>query len=113
MGRVAKRFTKLLLTTAINELDAEPAKPQEEQSVSTSDAIAELKPAIKRMQDKGYTLAEILERLQKIGVDIGMTTLKSSVSKSRSKAKTVKVVDDKKPTTAKQRAPALQDPDEK
>lgn len=118
MGRAAKKVSRNSLESALQKFSQMPAKAEAD-AIPLNDAFLSLKPAIGDMQKKGYSLTEILDILKDSGIEVGLTTLKSVVSKPRKKrlvplAKLVKK--DDKP--AQQNQPELpvssiQDPDEK
>ena len=135
MGRHAQTYDTETVEVAIKRLEELSVRPTKEQSMTTSDAIMKLKPAIKCLQQKGYTLQEILAELRESGINIGLTTIRTAVSKSKRKIQTredrktpenlvtkaaqgkesatLVTKTDGKMSATPSRAPALQDPDEK
>lgn len=122
MGRIAKTYTAAAVEAAVKKLSDMREKPKEEVGVTTNEAISTLKPAIKQMQQKGYSLSEILAAIRDSGIDIGMTTLKTAVAKPKRKAKVIKdagqasrnpALVTKIQTARAPSSPARQDTDEK
>lgn len=123
MGRTSKNFTAETVEAAIKKLNEMPEKPKEDVGLSTIEALAMLKPAVKAMQAKGYAMNEILAEIRTVGLDIGLTTLKNFVTKPKRKPKqqdeagsqqnSGNVQPKATPAAKPQRAPAFQDPDEK
>lgn len=118
MGRAARKISQEILDVAMQKFNEMPEKIGAA-ALPLNDAFLLLKPAISEMQKKGYSLIEILELLKQSGINVGMTTLKTVVSKTRKKraaviqkpAKTEAKPAPQKPTINK--TPAVQDPDEK
>lgn len=118
MGRIAKKVSQASIDSALQKFTQMPTK-EEANSLPLNNAILSLKPAIGEMQTKGYSLTEILDILKESGIEVGLTTLKSVVSKPRKKrlappAKQAKK--DDKPAQQNQpelSASTIQDPDEK
>lgn len=121
MGRIAKKISRETLDAAIQKFNQMPPKAEAD-ALILSDAFLSLKPAISDMQKKGYSLNEILDLLKESGIDVGLTTLKTAVSKPRKKR-----VSTSKPTATPEQnqaknnqqksvqiqVSAVQDPDEK
>lgn len=118
MGRAARKISKETINVVMQKFSEMPEKTTVA-ALPLNDAFLSLKPSISEMQKKGYSLSEILDLLKESGISVGMTTLKSVVSKPRKKrasaiekpVKTEAKAAQQKPTIDK--TPAVQDPDEK
>lgn len=121
MGRAVKKINRDVLDAVMQKFNEMPAKP-EANSLPLNDAFLSLRPAISEMQKKGYSLNEILDFLKESGITVGLTTLKSAISKPRKKlvsapTKQVKIKEMKVKNTeqipVQIKASPVQDPDEK
>lgn len=130
MGRSARTYSAATVEQVIKALEAAQPKPKKEAEITTKDAVITLKPAIKAMQQKGYSLNEILAVIRESGMDIGLTAIKSAIAKPKRRREDKNVdgnlvTKPTEPKTAKapqalatkalghERTSSLQDPDEK
>lgn len=118
MGRAAKKISRESVDSALQKFGQMPAKAEAD-AMPLNDVFLSLKPAIGEMKKKGYSLNEILDVLKDSGISIGLTTLKSAVSKPRKKrgalpAKPAKIEENPaEQKSTKMNISSIQDPDEK
>lgn len=86
VGR-SRTYTQEIREKAANGLRALPPKPATERPLSTAETLKQLRPEIQAAIANGYTHEEILEQLKKSGINVGLSTLKSSLKGLKSKAK--------------------------
>ena len=80
-----KYFTADARNNVASLLASLPEKQSTERGLATRELIASLKADVIAAQKKGYTIEEIVQSFKEGGVDIGLTTLKSSMKKSTRK----------------------------
>ena len=83
MARISKTFKKEVMENAIKAISELPEKPKAEPEMTTKEVINGMKSEIKAAMAKGYSTEEILALIKDAGVDIGMTTLRSVMTKPR------------------------------
>jgi hypothetical protein len=72
----AKSYPRDLWDEFFRALEALPEKPRNEQRVTVSDAMKEMRAQIAATQAKGYTLAEIVQEAASRGLDVTMGAVK-------------------------------------
>lgn len=73
---VAKTYTRERWDEFVHALDALPEKPRNQQRVSVSDAMKEIRAHIAATQVKGYTLEEIVQEAGRKGLDVSIGAVK-------------------------------------
>ncbi len=79
MAGKPKLFTADTRDNVASLLTSLPEKQNTEKKLAAKDIITSLKAEIRSAQSKGYTIEEIVQYFQQGGVDIGLTTLKSTI----------------------------------
>lgn len=72
----AKSYTRAQWDEFVHTLEALPEKPRNEQRVTVSDAMKELRAHITATQEKGYTLEEIVQEAERKGLDVSIGAVK-------------------------------------
>jgi hypothetical protein len=72
----AKSYPREQWDEFFRALEALPEKPRNEQRVTVSDAMKEMRAHIAATHAKGYTLAEIVEEAARRGLDVTMGAVK-------------------------------------
>ena len=72
----AKSYTRAQWDEFVHALDAFPEKPRNEQRVTVSDAMKEIRAHITATQAKGYTLEEIVQEAVRKGLDVSIGAAK-------------------------------------
>jgi hypothetical protein len=72
----AKGYTRAQWDEFVHALEALPDKPRNEQRVTVSDAMKELRAHITATQEKGYTLEEIVQEAGRKGLDVSIGAVK-------------------------------------
>ncbi|WP_434110112.1 hypothetical protein [Paraburkholderia caffeinilytica] len=72
----AKSYTRAQWAEFVHALEALPEKPRDEQRVSVSDAMKEIRAQIAATQVKGYTLEEIVQEAGRKGLDVSIGAVK-------------------------------------
>jgi hypothetical protein len=72
----AKSYTRAQWDEFVHALEALPEKPRNEQRVSVSDAMKEIRAHITATQAKGYTLEEIVQEAVRKGLDMSIGAAK-------------------------------------
>lgn len=87
MAGKARMISEETIDKAKSLLANLPEKPKAKIGRTTSEAVAEIRAAIKAAQAKGYTLEEIVEQLKnEAGFEAGISTIKSALSSGRKKS---------------------------
>lgn len=73
---VAKSYTRAQWDQFVHALDALPEKPRNEQRVTVSDAMKEIRAHIAATRAKGYTLEEIVQEAERRGLDVSIGAVK-------------------------------------
>jgi hypothetical protein len=73
---VAKSYTRAQWDEFVHALEALPEKPRNEQRVTVSDAMKEIRAHITATQAKGYTLEEIVQEAVRKGLDVSIGAAK-------------------------------------
>jgi hypothetical protein len=73
---VAKSYTRVQWDEFVHALEALPEKPRNEQRVTVSDAMKEIRAHITATQAKGYTLEEIVQQAGRNGLDVSIGAVK-------------------------------------
>jgi hypothetical protein len=72
----AKRYPREQWDEFFCALEALPEKPRNEQRVTVSEAMKEMRAQIAATQAKGYTLAEIVQQAASRGLDVSIGAVK-------------------------------------
>jgi hypothetical protein len=72
----AKSYTRVQWDEFVHALEALPEKPRNEQRVTVSDAMKEMRAHITATQAKGYTLEEIVQEAGRKGLDVSIGAVK-------------------------------------
>ena len=72
----AKGYTRAQWDEFVHALEALPEKPRNEQRVTVSDAMKEIRAHITATQAKGYTLEEIVQEAGRKGLDVSIGAVK-------------------------------------
>ena len=72
----AKSYTRVQWDEFVHALEALPKKPRNEQRVTVSDAMKEIRAHITATQAKGYTLEEIVQEAGRKGLDVSIGAVK-------------------------------------
>jgi hypothetical protein len=72
----AKGYTRVQWDEFVHALEALPEKPRNEQRVTVSDAMREIRAHITATQAKGYTLEEIVQEAARKGLDVSIGAVK-------------------------------------
>jgi hypothetical protein len=72
----AKGYTRAQWDEFVHALEALPEKPRNEQRVTVSDAMKEIRVHITATQAKGYTLEEIVQEAGRKGLDVSIGAVK-------------------------------------
>jgi hypothetical protein len=72
----AKSYTRAQWDEFVHALEAQPEKPRNEQRVTVSDAMKEIRAYITATQAKGYTLEEIVQEASCNGLDVSIGAAK-------------------------------------
>ncbi|MEX3990811.1 hypothetical protein AB4Y35_08525 [Paraburkholderia sp. EG286A] len=72
----AKSYTRAQWDEFVHALEALPEKPRNEQRVTVSDAMKEMRAQIAATQAKGYTLDEIVKEARRNGLDVSIGAVK-------------------------------------
>jgi len=72
----AKGYTRAQWDEFVHALEALPEKPRNEQRVTVSDAMKEIRAHITATQAKGYTLEEIVQEAGRNGLDVSIGAVK-------------------------------------
>ena len=72
---VAKSYTRAQWDEFVHALGALPEKPRNEQRITVSDAMKEIRAHITATQAKGYTLEEIVQEAGRKGLDVSIGTV--------------------------------------
>ena len=72
----AKSYTRVQWDEFVHALEALPEKPRNEQRVTVSDAMKEIRAHITATQAKGYTLEEIVQEAGRNGLDVSIGAVK-------------------------------------
>ena len=72
----AKGYTRAQWDEFVDALEALPEKPRNEQRVTVSDAMKEIRAHITATQAKGYTLEEIVQEAGRKGLDVSIGAVK-------------------------------------
>jgi hypothetical protein len=72
----AKSYPREQWDEFFRALEALPEKPRNEQRVTVSDAMKEMRAQIAATQAKGYTLAEIVQEAASRGLDVSIGAVK-------------------------------------
>ncbi|WP_296652567.1 hypothetical protein [Paraburkholderia sp.] len=86
---VSKSYTRVQWDVFAQALDALPEKPRDNQRVTISNGMREIKAKIRAAQEKGYSLDEIVEEAKRQGLDVGIGAVKYALY-SPKKAATVR-----------------------
>ncbi len=87
----AKSYTRAQWDEFVRALEALPDKPRNEQRVTVSDAMKELRAHITATQAKGYTLEEIVQEAARKGLDVSIGAVKYALYRPASSEATSKV----------------------
>ncbi|HEX7909161.1 MAG TPA: hypothetical protein VF534_13900 [Paraburkholderia sp.] len=72
----SKSYTRAQWDEFVHALEALPEKPRNEQRVTVSDAMKEIRAHITATQAKGYTLEEIVQEAVRKGLDVSIGAAK-------------------------------------
>ncbi|CAB3807956.1 hypothetical protein [Paraburkholderia caffeinilytica] len=72
----AKSYTRAQWDEFVDALEALPEKPRNDQRVTISDAMKEIRAHITATQAKGYTLEEIVQEAGRKGIDVSIGAVK-------------------------------------
>jgi len=74
-----KVFPKSSWDRFAQQLDALPERPADDRGLAVREAIKDIKNTIRAAQAKGYSLEQIIEQAQSVGIDISEGTLKRAM----------------------------------
>ena len=86
-----KSYTRAQWDEFVHALEALPEKPRNDQRVTVSDAMKEIRAHITATQAKGYTLEEIVQEAGRNGLDVSIGAVKYALyrpASSDAKSKT-------------------------
>jgi hypothetical protein len=90
---VSKTYTRAQWDAFAQALEALPEKPRDNQRVTVSDGMKEIRLRIRATQKKGYSLEEIVEEAHRQGLEVGIGAVKYALyrpEKSRTNQKSAK-----------------------
>ena len=101
----AKSYTRAQWDDFVHTLEALPEKPRNEQRVTVSDAMKEIRAHITATQEKGYTLEEIVQEAGRKGLHVGIGAVKYALYRPASSDATSKMANPQGTREADQPSP--------
>lgn len=83
---VSKSYTRAHWDALAQALEALPEKPRDNQRVTVSNGMKEIRATIRATQEKGYSLEEIVEEAKRHGIEVGIGALKYALYRPKKAA---------------------------